>query len=881
MHRSAIRALLISIFLLPALHASATTYYFKYVNGNWASNLNWALVSGGSTGHGPPTQYDDVVFDENSQLGPGLQVNTNGGVCHDLRVMATAPSFQFLNIGGQYCSGSLTIHGDLDIQRPVTIVDGSSYCQLTMIPSNGDQTTIRTSGTVLEKGIYIGNYNGPTIDADVWLQDDLTGSALLIGAGIRFHAQGNSISGSQPVGGTGNIIQVGIGAELDAQGSDIHGPMSLYLKRSKAWLDQATLHGTLITLEGTAEIYFGSAFLLADGSGTWPTLTIYYESLSLDNHCKVHMGSATGIIGSLTVYNNGTGNSTCMIDLGTSVIDYRGINLSGGPCPNASFNDGISTIRLIPMSSGQNGFQNNMFVDLEVDRVVVASGISTIFNLTGVHSAELVFEAGADIIVPFGQSWVTDLLISEGTTTLPINVRCLNSSLGWSLGIPNGQTCIDHATLQNVRVSGQGPFYAGANSVDNGGNTNWIFAACAACAPVSLTVTGSDVSCFAAADGHVTTAASSPNAPLTYAWNTGATTDSIGGLGPGMYYVTAYDAVGCWKRDTVFLTEPDAILLTLDTVLPSCGQADGQVLATVNRDPLSTQYNWSNGATTEDLPAVGQGTYTLTLTDADGCAATATAVLVDSTCFGALNVKVFLEGAYVTSTGTMRDDLRANALVPITDPYPAMGLYTSPAPHVAVLDPAVLAVTGDDAIVDWVRLELRDPLDPSVIKAAKHVLVQRDGDVVDLDGVSPVGFFGSVGTHHVVVRHRNHLACMTLDPVAMTSAPVSVDLTDAATTTFGTNARKSITGTFPALVLWAGDVTFNGQVKYAGGSNDRDPILVRIGGLVPTATANGYYPEDVNLNGQVKYAGSANDRDPILVNIGGTVPTAVRNAQLP
>ncbi|HMQ77770.1 MAG TPA: hypothetical protein PKE21_16880, partial [Flavobacteriales bacterium] len=73
----------------------------------------------------------------------------------------------------------------------------------------------------------------------------------------------------------------------------------------------------------------------------------------------------------------------------------------------------------------------------------------------------------------------------------------------------------------------------------------------------------------------------------------------------------------------------------------------------------------------------------------------------------------------------------------------------------------------------------------------------------------------------------------------------------------------------------------NGQVKYAGGGNDRDPILVRVGGTVPTNTANGYFPEDVNLNGQVKYTGSANDRDPILVNIGGSVPTAVRTQQLP
>ena len=149
------------------------------------------------------------------------------------------------------------------------------------------------------------------------------------------------------------------------------------------------------------------------------------------------------------------------------------------------------------------------------------------------------------------------------------------------------------------------------------------------------------------------------------------------------------------------------------------------------------------------------------------------------------------------------------------------------------------------------------------------------------DGVSPVSFTQPGGNYHVAIRHRNHLGIMTLDPVALTSAPASVDLTQASTAAYGTNARKSVSGTFPALVLWAGDVTFNGQVKYAGGSNDRDPILVRIGGTVPTNTTNGYFPEDVNLNGQVKYAGSANDRDPILVNIGGTVPTAVRNAQLP
>ena len=48
-----------------------------------------------------------------------------------------------------------------------------------------------------------------------------------------------------------------------------------------------------------------------------------------------------------------------------------------------------------------------------------------------------------------------------------------------------------------------------------------------------------------------------------------------------------------------------------------------------------------------------------------------------------------------------------------------------------------------------------------------------------------------------------------------------------------------------------------------------------------TNTVIGYYLEDVNLDGVVSYTGTLNDRDPILVNIGGSVPTAVRQAQLP
>ena len=77
-------------------------------------------------------------------------------------------------------------------------------------------------------------------------------------------------------------------------------------------------------------------------------------------------------------------------------------------------------------------------------------------------------------------------------------------------------------------------------------------------------------------------------------------------------------------------------------------------------------------------------------------------------------------------------------------------------------------------------------------------------------------------------------------------------------------------------------VSFNGEVKYTGSGNDRDPILVTIGSTTPNnVVINAYSTRDVNMNGQVKYTGSGNDRDPILVNVGSTTPNNVRTQQLP
>jgi hypothetical protein len=243
----------------------------------------------------------------------------------------------------------------------------------------------------------------------------------------------------------------------------------------------------------------------------------------------------------------------------------------------------------------------------------------------------------------------------------------------------------------------------------------------------------------------------------------------------------------------------------------------------------------------------------------------------------AVNVKVMLEGAYDQTTGLMRDDLRTNGLVPAAQPY--TGLY----PFVAeggneTISPAVLAVTGNNAIVDWILVELRDANTPTTVLRTRVGLLQRDGDIVDVDGVSPLRFKMDPGNYQVAVRHRNHLGIMTASPVTIGTTATSVDLTLASTVAYGTEARKNVNG---VMTMWTGDAVLDGIVKYTGASNDRDPILVRIGGTTPNNTAPGYYPEDLNLDGSAKYTGTSNDRDPILVNVGSTTPNGVRVQQLP
>ena len=232
-----------------------------------------------------------------------------------------------------------------------------------------------------------------------------------------------------------------------------------------------------------------------------------------------------------------------------------------------------------------------------------------------------------------------------------------------------------------------------------------------------------------------------------------------------------------------------------------------------------------------------------------------------------LELALFLEGAM--NGTTMRTDLRMADLLPVTDPY---GL------NVLLGDP-VLARTGLATPVDWVKVELRDAGDPTLVVDEIAAMLLTNGRVVMPSGDQPLRFEDAPrGNYHVVVRHRNHLGAMTAEALHFGQQVRSVDFRQPALATWGIDARRIEGG---LAMLWSGDVNGDGTLKYTGTGNDRDPILAFLGGAVPTVMDSGYVHHDVNLDAAVKYTGANNDRDPILNNIGGSVVTDIREEQLP
>ena len=223
-----------------------------------------------------------------------------------------------------------------------------------------------------------------------------------------------------------------------------------------------------------------------------------------------------------------------------------------------------------------------------------------------------VFQPSA-ISLNFGSvSHVSCLGGSNGFATISVTGGTSPYSYLWS----NGQTS---STATNLSAGN----YSCVITDDNGcSTTSGTLTIVEPDSAITVDTIITDVSCNGGNDGSITILVSGGNAPYTYLWSTGSTTNSINNLLAGVYSCSVTDLNGCIVNvSTIIVEEPEfpiSLSVTVDSI--SCnGGSDGTatIIASGGTEPYS--YQWSNGMTTPFVDSLSFGVYSCTVTDDNGC----------------------------------------------------------------------------------------------------------------------------------------------------------------------------------------------------------------------------------------------------------------------
>lgn len=139
---------------------------------------------------------------------------------------------------------------------------------------------------------------------------------------------------------------------------------------------------------------------------------------------------------------------------------------------------------------------------------------------------------------------------------------------------------------------------------------------------LATTLTGVNPSCFGVSNGSVDLTVTGGTTPYTYNWNNGPHTEDQTSLDGGRYAVEVIDYSGCTAFDTITLVPASAVSIAESITDLIChGTNNGQISLTVTGGTSPYTYSWSNSSTANPLTGLAGGTYDVTVTDAQGCAA--------------------------------------------------------------------------------------------------------------------------------------------------------------------------------------------------------------------------------------------------------------------
>jgi gliding motility-associated-like protein len=271
----------------------------------------------------------------------------------------------------------------------------------------------------------------------------------------------------------------------------------------------------------------------------------------------------------------------------------------------------------------------------------------------GTYSVVVTDAGGCDdtIAIPVAQPALLNVAITY------TNVTCNGNCNGVALAnVTGGTTLYTYAWSNGAPLSqivGLCPNTYSINVTDANGCTASGSVTITQPAVLTSSITSTNITCNLLCDGTATMNPAGGTTPYSYLWNTtpNQTTGMISGLCVGNYQSTVTDANGCTSSNTVSITQPSAISVSVSTTNATCsGGCNGSATATVSGGTGAYTYLWNpSSQTTSAATGLCTGTYTLSVTDANGCpdpvtfSISAPPILqanitnVSPTCFGGCN----------------------------------------------------------------------------------------------------------------------------------------------------------------------------------------------------------------------------------------------------
>ena len=307
---------------------------------------------------------------------------------------------------------------------------------------------------------------------------------------------------------------------------------------------------------------------------------------------------------------------------------------------------------------------------------------TSITNLSaGTYSVTVTDVQGCTII---GNFTVTQPAAALVSTTSGSAVLCNGGNSGTaSVNASGGTSPYTYSWSTGSNSSSVSGLIAGTYTVTTtdakGCNTSATVTITQPAAALSLTTNSNNVACYGNSSGSANVSASGGTPPYTYSWNNGSSTSAISNLSSGGYSVTVTDANGCTSNTSVSITQPSAPLqLSATSNNINCtGNSIGSIDLTPTGGTTPYSYQWSNGSIQQNITNLSANTYTVIVTDANGCTSilsravtqpvgslNVTSSVVNLLCYGDVNGSINVTAtagtapyAYSWSTGSSNEDV--------------------------------------------------------------------------------------------------------------------------------------------------------------------------------------------------------------------------------